>query len=267
MLAVVGETLAPDPAGEQRPRVYLAGHLAVRGGNGHTLGERAFPGRQGRRLFVRLAAAHEPVPAVDLADDLWGPDWPPSWEVALRALVSKLRSALAQAGVSDGIGAGGGAYRIRFPSDAWIDLEAAADGIHRAEAALAAGGHGDACGWALGARAIASRPILPGEEGEWLEALRRRLEDVQLRSLECLAQVWIATGDPAQAARDAVEAIALDPYRETAHRLLVQAHLAAGNRAAAARALAECRRLFETELGIQPSPGTLGLLDGDQSAR
>jgi DNA-binding SARP family transcriptional activator len=109
-------------------------------------------------------------------------------------------------------------------------------------------------------RAIATRPLLTGEEGEWLEGLRRKLTAVRLRSLECLAQIWIAQGDPALAARDAAEAIEIDPYRESAHRLLIRAHLAAGDNGAAARALAVCRHVLEDELGVAPSPSTLALV-------
>jgi DNA-binding SARP family transcriptional activator len=83
---------------------------------------------------------------------------------------------------------------------------------------------------------------------------------MRLRSLECLAEVWIAQGDAALAARDAAEAIEIDPYRESAHRLLIRAHLAAGDRGAAARALEACRRVLEEELGVTPGADTLDLV-------
>lgn len=240
--------------------MYVAGGIALRGRNGVTVGERGFAGRQGRRLFVRLAAIHGPVPHVDIADDLWDAQWPPAWEVALRALASKLRATLGKVGVSGALSSVDGAYVLRFPAGTWVDIDAAAAAIHRAEVALAAGDLATASGWSLAARAIASRPVLPGEEGAWLEALRRRLADTRLRSLEALAETWIATGDAALAARDAAEAIDVDPYRESAHRLLIRAHLAAGDRGAAARALEACRRSLEEDLGISPSAETLELL-------
>jgi DNA-binding SARP family transcriptional activator len=240
--------------------VYLAGGIALRGANGVTVGERAFAGRQGRRLFVRLAAIHEAVPHVDLADDLWGPDWPPAWDGALRALVSKLRSLLGRVGAAAALSSTSGAYALRLPAGAWMDLDASTEAIHRAETALSGGDLSGACGWALAARAIASRPLLPGEEADWLERLRRHLADVRLRSLECLAEVWIAQGDAALAARDAAEAIDVDPFREHAYRLLIRAHLAAGDRGAAVRALDACRRMLEGEFGVTPSLETLDLI-------
>jgi DNA-binding SARP family transcriptional activator len=257
---VVAKTLASDEDPASALRVYLAGGIAVHGPTGTTVGERAFAGRQGRRLFVRLAAIHEPVPSVDLADDLWGPDWPNGWQVALRALVSKLRATLAKVGAADVITSSSGTYGAVFPGGTFLDLDAAGDSIHRAEAALTAGDHAGAASAALVARAIASRALLPGEEGEWLEVLRARLGDVRLRALECLGEVWIARGDASLAARDASEAIRVDPYRESAHRLLIRAHIAAGDRGAAAHAYEACRRLLADELGVEPSAETAALV-------
>ncbi len=256
---MVGETL--EPRSPPPPvRVYVAGGIALRGSNGVTISERDLGGRQARRLFVRLAAIHEAVPHVELADDLWETHWPPAWEVALRALASKLRSWLARAGVSGALVSRGGAYAMHLPAGTWLDLDAAALAIHQAETALSAGHISSAGADALVARAIASRPLLPGEEGEWLDVLRGRLVDVRLRAIEVLGEVWIDRGDPALAARDAAEAIGIDPYRETAHRLLIRAHAAAGDNAAAVKAYEACKRLLEDELGVAPSEATSALV-------
>jgi DNA-binding SARP family transcriptional activator len=256
---VVGETLGPASGAEPRLRIYLAGSIALLGADGEMVDERALAGRQGRRLFVRLAAIHQPVPHIELADDLWGLDWPGEWQISLRALISKLRGALARVGAPGSITSADGAYRLHLPADGWLDLDAAAEAIHRGETMLSAGDVSGASGWALAARAISSRPLLPGEEGEWLEPLRRRLTDVRLRSLEALGAIWITRGDPGLAARDAAEAIEIDPYRESAHRLLIRALVASGDRASAARAYATCQRLLADELGIDPSPETVAL--------
>lgn len=257
---MVGETLASRLVSEPSLWIYLAGGIALRGSNGEAVSEDAFAGRQARTLFVRLAAIHDAVPQVQLADDLWGADWPASWQLSLRALVSKVRRTLSRVGVAPAILSADGTYAMRLPVGAWLDIDAAVEAMHLAEIARSAGDLQAAAGWALAARAISSRSLLPGEDAEWLDLLRRRLADVRLRALECLAETWIAQGDAALAARDAAEAIAVDPFRETAHRLLIRAHLAAGDRGAAADALAACRRLLQDELGVSPSPATLALL-------
>jgi len=256
---VVAKRLASD-SGEPALRIYLAGGIAVVGSNGTALGEAAFAGRQGRRLFARLVAIHEPVPIADLADDLWGPEWPPAWQVALRSLVSKLRTTLGRVGAAEALASANGAYALALPAGVWLDLDEASAAMHRAEAALAAGDHLAAAAEALVARSIASRTLLPGEEAEWLDLLRARLTEVRLRALESLGEVWIARGDPALAARDAAEAIRVDPYRERAHRLLIRAHIADGDRGAAAQAYEACRRLLAEELGVEPSSETRALV-------
>jgi DNA-binding SARP family transcriptional activator len=149
---------------------------------------------------------------------------------------------------------------MHLPAGSWLDLDAASASIHRSETALVAGDLSGAGAAALAARAIASRPLLPGEEGDWLDVLRGRLDDVRLRALECLAEIWIERGDPTLGARDAVEAIRIDPYREPAHRLLIRAHLAAGDQGAAARAYETCKRLLHDELGVAPSEATEALV-------
>ena len=68
--------------------------------------------------------------------------------------------------------------------------------------------------------------------------------------------MWSQRGEVAQGVLVAEEAVALEPFRETAHRRLMQAHAAAGNRAEALRAYERCRRLLAEELGVDPSPET-----------
>jgi len=173
--------------------------------------------------------------------------------------MSKLRATLDRAGAAAILTSANGTYAIDLPGDAWLDLDQAAGAIHRAEAALATGDHARTASAALVARSIASRTVLPGEEGEWLDLLRARLGEIRLRALECLGEVWIARGDEALAARDAGEAIRIDPFRESAHRLLIRAHITAGDRGAAARAYEACKRVLAEELGVEPSAETVAL--------
>ena len=57
----------------------------------------------------------------------------------------------------------------------------------------------------------------------------------------------------------AEQAIALEPFRETGYRRLMEAHVASGNRAEALRVYERCRRLLADELGTYPSPETESL--------
>lgn len=239
-------------------RVFLGGRMAIEAG-GDLVDEARFPGLQGRVVFAMLAAERErPVPRDELAEELWGEGLPRAWETAIRAVVSKLRGVLGEAGLDGGRVLTGavGLYQLRLPPGTWVDLDAAADAVHRAEPLLRDGHVDEACGWALAGRAIAGRPFLPGAEGAWASGRRDRLRDLHLRALELLAEVWLRRGDPALAAADAQEVLRLEPFRESGHRALIRAHAAAGNRAEAVRAYQQCRSVLARELGVDPSPQT-----------
>ena len=50
-----------------------------------------------------------------------------------------------------------------------------------------------------------------------------------------------------------MEAIEIEPLRESAHRVLAEAHLAEGNRIEARRTYFAYRSLVQAELGIEPT--------------
>jgi DNA-binding SARP family transcriptional activator len=51
----------------------------------------------------------------------------------------------------------------------------------------------------------------------------------------------------------ALEAVTVEPLRESAHAALIRAHLAEGNRAEAARQFQQLRQLLRKELDEEPS--------------
>jgi DNA-binding SARP family transcriptional activator len=52
----------------------------------------------------------------------------------------------------------------------------------------------------------------------------------------------------------------MDDSRESAHRALIQVHLAEGNVSAARRAYERCRVVLVRDVGVEPSPATARLL-------
>src|SRR5437764_15299504 len=110
------------------------------------------PGRQGRILFaflvvnrLRTASRDELVEAV----------WPGGRDGGLSPLLSKLRRLVELEGRSR--------IRIVLPAEAWIDVDAAAEGRHRAETAVARRDWKAAWGPARVAQHVARRGFLPGE--------------------------------------------------------------------------------------------------------
>ena len=239
-------------------RVYLAGRVCAEH-DGRLLDERELPGAQGRLAFALLASEHRRAVSRDeLVEELWGETAPPAWDTALRALVSKVRAKLAGIGLtgSEIISHAFGCYQLHLPEGTWVDLEAATEALHSAEAAIRSGNREKAAGWALAARAIAGRPFLTDAEGPWASAMRSKLRETDVRALECLCDIWTWSGDVALAVRDAEIAVSLEPFRESSYRHLMRAFAAAGNRAEALLAYERCRRLLAEELGVDPSPET-----------
>lgn len=71
--------------------------------------------------------------------------------------------------------------------------------------------------------------LLPDWYDDWLIVERERFRQLRLATLEEHARVALGAGDPATAIQFALAALSGDGARESAHRLVVEAHLAEGN--------------------------------------
>lgn len=242
-------------------RIYLSGHLTIEAGD-RAAGPERFPGQQGRAVFALLAGERgTPVTRDAVAEAIWPAGPPASWHGALSAIVSKLRGLLADLGLDGNASlvTASGCHELRLPPGTWIDHEAASDAIHEAESALRAGNPAAAYGPSAVAHHITRRPFLASEEGRWFEERRERLGAILLRALECRAEVYLWNREWTLAVDAAREAVTRRPFRESAWRLLMRAHEAAGNRAEALVAYEECRALLREELGTSPDAETRDL--------
>lgn len=238
-------------------RIYLSGRMTIEGGE--TVGPAEFPGQQGRAAFAYLVGERSgPVARTALADALWPAEPPAAWNTALSSIVSKLRSLLTYAGLDGAaaLGTAGGCHELALPHDTWVDHEAASDSIHEAESALKAGEPARAYGPSAVAHHIARRAFLPGEAGRWFEERREKLGSILVRALECRGEVYVWNREYSLAVEVARDAVALRPFRESAYRLLMRAHAAAGNAAEALWVYENCRTLMSEELGVSPSRET-----------
>lgn len=233
-------------------RIQLCGRLVVELAGRRV--EDELPGRQGRLLFGYLAATRARRSTRDeLVDALWPGGPPDAAEASLAALLSKLRRVLGSGGLE-----GKGEVRLVLPPDAWVDLEAAGVGVHRAESAVALGQWIEAWAPARTALYVAERGLLPGYDAPWIEERRRWLDDVRLRALECVGTVGLHMGgtELAAAERAGRALVAAAPFRESGHRLLMEALAARDNGAEALRAYDRLRVLLREELGVAPGAAT-----------
>jgi SARP family transcriptional regulator, regulator of embCAB operon len=231
-------------------RIQLCGRLVV------TLdGQRfedALPGAKGRLLFVYLVLNRDRrMNRDELLTAVYGADAAPDHNPRLSVLLSKLRHVVGPELVT-----GRSQIELALARDAFVDLEAAHEALHRAEYHVANGEWAEAWGPAGIAYHVASRPLLQGHDVPWLDDWRRRLEDVRLRGLECFGAARLGLGGPTlpQAETCARRLIELAPYRETGHRILMEALERRGNAAEALLVYDRLRVLLHDELGIAPSP-------------
>ena len=231
-------------------RIQLCGRLAVELAGRELTAK--LPGGQARVLFTYLTVTRAvPSRREQLIEALWPWRAPAGADTALSALLSRLRSVVGSDVVS-----GRGEIHLRLPHDAWIDLEAAEEAIHRAEAAVAQEDWARGWGPSLIALFTARRGFLPGEDLPWAEEHRRRLEEIRICALECYAAVALGVGgsELAPGERVARELVILAPYRERGHALLMEILAARGNGAEALRVYEQLRQRLRHELGATPAP-------------
>ncbi len=95
---------------------------------------------------------------------------------------------------------------------------------------------------------------------EWLTVRRERLHMQMLDACTQLTTQALTRNDYANAQDYARRQLALEPWREQAHRQLMLALAASGERAAALAQYEICHRVLAAELGVQPDAATEDLL-------
>jgi DNA-binding SARP family transcriptional activator len=194
-----------------------------------------------QRLLAYLALHDGPVTRTALAAGLWP-------GVPERRASACLRSALWRLMKPPHALVDTGQGRLRIGSHARVDVVS----VRRYAAELADPDHREPSSPVP--VAWLSAELLPGWTDHWVEAERDWFQELRLRALEALSARFRVRGDHFHAHETALAAVRGDPLRETAHRRLIELHLADGNPAAALRQYGTYRSLLRTELGVNPSP-------------
>jgi DNA-binding SARP family transcriptional activator len=100
---------------------------------------------------------------------------------------------------------------------------------------------------------VLTRQLLPEWSEDWLVFERERWHQFRLHALENLAAQLQNEQRYLDALQTALAAIAIEPIRETAHRIVIGIHLAEGNTASALKHYQHYRGLLQRELGVVPS--------------
>jgi DNA-binding SARP family transcriptional activator len=105
------------------------------------------------------------------------------------------------------------------------------------------------------------RDVLPDWDDDWALLERERFRQIRLHALERRCDLLTARGRISEAIEAGLTVVAAEPLRESAHRALIRAHLAEGNRAEALRQFELYRRLMRDDLGLDPSPEIAALVE------
>jgi DNA-binding SARP family transcriptional activator len=223
--------------------IRLCGRMAVEAGGR----EIALRGRQARLVVAYLAVHRErPVARDELIELLWPHDAPASPDDVLTALLSKTRAALGP-GVLEG-------RRELTLAAGWVDVEAAAADLRRAEDAFGRADWAEVCRAGHDVLDVTAAPFLLAHDHPWIEERRRELDELRQRTLELIGGASLRLGGSGigAAERAGRAIVAAAPFSETGHLLLMEALAARGDVAEALRAYEELRLRLRDELGAIP---------------
>jgi DNA-binding SARP family transcriptional activator len=109
--------------------------------------------------------------------------------------------------------------------------------------------------------------LLPGWCDDWIIFERERVRQRLLHALEAMSRQLITAGRLADAVDAAISAVGVDPLRESASRILIEAHLAEGNLVEVRRAYDRYRDTLCRELGVAPSQQLTALVQAARQSR
>jgi len=154
--------------------------------------------------------------------------------------------------------------RLGFSGRAWVDVHAFEE--HRRRPGPSPPSSGDGSRTRTdGARGVERLiratelyvgDFLEGVEDEWCVRERGRLRMALLTTLERILAHYRDREEWLEAASWGRALLRRDPFREHVHRILMECHLARGDRPSAIRQYQECARVLESELGVRPMEET-----------
>jgi DNA-binding SARP family transcriptional activator len=95
--------------------------------------------------------------------------------------------------------------------------------------------------------------LLPDWSDDWLLLDRERWNQIRLHGLETLAGQLLLSRNYLSALEVALAAVAIEPIRESAHRAVIEIHIAEGNLGSALKHYQRYRAMLQREIGASPS--------------
>ncbi|HYZ79076.1 MAG TPA: BTAD domain-containing putative transcriptional regulator [Gaiellaceae bacterium] len=193
-----------------------------------------------QRLLAFLALREGPVHRIHVAGTLWIDTNEERAGANLRTALWRLRQVPAEVVES-------ASTHIRLAPSVEVDVREA---LAIAERLL-----DPAAGWAGAdlAAATLSADLLPDWYDDWVLLEQERFRQIRLHALEALCERLVEAGRFGPAIDAGLAAVAGEPLRESAQRVLISAYLAEGNRGEAIRQYERYRTLLRESLALEPS--------------
>ncbi|MEV0319756.1 BTAD domain-containing putative transcriptional regulator [Streptomyces sp. NPDC050658] len=204
--------------------------------------------RSGKRLLVFVALRHRRVERLSAAGSLWPVNDEARAGGNLRSALWRLR----QMGVplldTDKRG-------LRLRAEVVLDVDAVSRW-----AARVVDGTASTAELRMVPRDVEGLDLLPGWYEDWALIERERLRQRLLHALEAQSRQLARRGLHAESVEAAMAAVGAEPLRESAQRVLIEAHLAEGNWIEGRRSLDAYARLLDRDLGVRPASELTALL-------
>lgn len=206
-------------------------------------------------LNAGTALHHETIEAA-----LWPEADPEASSRNLHVAIASLRRALEPAvarGAFQLLRRDGDAYRLALPAGSEVDLLPFERAVATGRAARV-GSDDDGAGRAFQEALDLYRGDLLPEDGpaEWVADRRELCRLAAVDAAQGLAEILLAHGDAAGAARAASAGLRVERYHDPLWRLLIRARNEAGDQGAASRARLGYQRML-AELGVEAAPAAL----------
>jgi DNA-binding SARP family transcriptional activator len=142
--------------------------------------------------------------------------------------------------------------RLALADTAAVDMQ---DAAKEARALINAPASPDAELPAVNAETVSrlSIRLLPGWYDDWVIWEQERWDQLRLHALEAAAEVLLCQGQHMLALEASLVAARSEPFRESAHRVIVRVYLAEGNWGAALQHYQNYRRMLRRELNLAPT--------------
>jgi DNA-binding SARP family transcriptional activator len=228
--------------GVETPRLDLLGGFRLRHGEAAV---RVQPNVQ--RLLAFLAIHGRPLQRLYVAGRLWTNSSQETANANLRTALWRLRHpdrGLVEVTAKD----------VALAASVVVDLREATALAQRVLAGRAQDGDVAAL--------IGADELLPDLYDDWIVIERERFRQLRLHALERLCEQCRDAGRFADAVEAGLAAIATEPLRESAHRVLISSYVAEGNLSEARRDYRMYCNVARKQLGIEPSPRLRGLVRG-----